>query len=117
WNNPRTIDALEEILPGFDWLGFLEASGIDDQDSLVVDDIAYLEAVQGLLDDAHPRILQYHFATELAWEFSPYLTTDMEEISYSFRAGTLYGIEDQEPIIEGSARFATTTLLPDALAQ
>ena len=116
WNNPRTIAELEAILPGFDWQGFMEANGIADQELLMVDDIAYLEALGGLLDDADPRVLQYLFAIELAWAAAPYLTSDMEEIAFSFQAGTLLGIEEQGPI-EGRALTVVATLLPDVLAE
>jgi putative endopeptidase len=116
WDNPRTIEELEELLPGFDWRGFLEANGIADQEFLMVDDIAYLEALAGLLDDADPLVMQHLFATELAWAAAPYLTTDMDEIAFSFEAGTLFGIEEQGPI-EGSALTAVATLLPDVLAE
>ena len=115
-STPYTLDELAEIFPGFDWQAFVEETDLpDDVESLYVDDIEYLQNLAEVLDEADPLIMQYLFATQLAWATSDYLTTDMFEIADEFNS-LLSGI-DSEPDVLSTAFFATLNAFPDAFGQ
>jgi predicted metalloendopeptidase len=115
-NNPRTIAELEEILPAFDWEAFLAENGIESVETVNVSDIAYLEGLGEVLENADPLILQYVFAAELIWGFSGLLTTEIEEIAFSFQGPVLFGISEQQPIDE-RALDLVKGLYPHALGK
>jgi putative endopeptidase len=113
---PYTLDELAEMLPGFDWQAFVAETDLpDDVDSLYVRDIEYLQNLAEVLDEADPLILQYLFATQLAWAVSDYLTTDMFEIADGFNS-LLSGV-DSEPDVLSTAFFATLSSFPDVFGQ
>lgn len=116
-NNPRTIAELQEILPSFDWEAFLLATHVpDDVETLVVVDLPYIEALQGVLDDADPDILRYLFDIQTIWTYSSVLTTDIEEIAFSFQGPILYGVTEQSPIEERALGEVQITF-PDTVSQ
>lgn len=113
---PYTLDELTDMLPGFDWQAFVEETDLpDDVDALYVRDIEYLQNLAEVLDEADPLIMQYLFATQLAWAVADYLTTDMFEIADEFTS-LLSGV-DSEPDVLSSAFFATLTSFPDVFGQ
>ena len=115
-NNPRTINELKEILPGFDWDAFVEQTHLpDDTDSLVVVDIPYLEGLQALLDDTEPAVLRYLFDTQVIWAYAPYLTTGLGDLYFSFAGTVLAGVTERRPI-EERALQAAKDWFPDALS-
>ncbi len=100
-NNPRTLDELAEILPSFDWDAFVFETHVpDDTDTFVVVDLPYLENLQGVLDNADPMVLKYLFDTQLVWTYANYLTTDIEDLAFSFRGPVLLGVNEQRPADE-----------------
>jgi predicted metalloendopeptidase len=100
-NNPRTLDELAEMLPSMDWNAFVVETHVpDDTDTFVVIDLPYLEKLQGVLDTADPMVLKYIFDTQLMWTYADYLSTDIEEIAFSFTGPVLLGVSDQLPADE-----------------
>ena len=116
-NSPRTLEELSEILPSFDWEAFVERSDLpDDVDTIYVYDIGYLEALNDVLAEADPLTLQYLFATQLVWEFSDLLTTDIEDIAFSFEGPVLLGVSEQiHP--EDRALSTVTEAFPDTFGE
>ena len=113
---PYTLDDLAEIFPDFDWEGFVEETSLpDDTDTLYVDDIAYLSSLPDVLADADPLVLQYLFATQLAWYAADYLTLDMFEIADGFNS-VLSGV-DSDPDVLSTAFFTTLSSFPDVFSK
>ncbi len=115
-NNPRTIEELSELLPAFDWNAFVTENGLTGVETVNVSDIAYLEALDGVLANADPLIMQYIYASELVWGFSSLLTTEIEEIAFGFQGPILSGTTEQQPI-EERALGLVKSIYPDALGQ
>ncbi len=115
-NNPRTIEELSELLPAFDWNAFVTENGLTGVETVNVADIAYLEALDGILANADPMIMQYLYASELVWGFSSLLTTDIEEIAFGFQGPILSGTTEQQPI-EERALGLVKSIYPDALGR
>lgn len=115
-STPFTLDELAEIFPGFDWQAFVDATDLpDDVDTLYVDDLEYLSNLAEVLDEADPLILQYLFASQLAWFAAEYLTMDMFEIADEFDS-LLVGTES-DPDVLSSAFFNTLNAFPDVFGQ
>ncbi|HYI25934.1 MAG TPA: M13 family metallopeptidase [Thermomicrobiales bacterium] len=114
--NPRTIDELNEIIPGIDWQTFVEVSALpDDNASINLNDLPYFEALQGVVDAADPNVLRYLFDTQLVWTYAPYLTTEIGDLYFSLIM-ELYGVTERAPIEERAVTSAKTWF-PDALSQ
>ena len=117
WNVHRTLDELQDLSPAIDWETYVAESALpDDLDVLYLQDLLYLEALDGILADADPLVLQYLFATQLAWLSANYLTMDMFEVAQDFESRVVNGI-DAEPDLEVFAYQATTQNFPDVFAR
>ncbi len=116
-NNPRTVEELESIMPSFDWEDFIERTELpDDVTTIHVADIAYLEALEDILSNADPLTLQYLFVTQLVWEFSPYLTTEIEDTAFSFTGPVLLGVGEQQHPAERALDLVHSSF-PDTLGE
>ncbi len=116
-NNPKTLDELADILPSMDWDALVQQTHLpDDTGTLVVNDLPYLEALQGLLDETDPATLRYLFDTQLIWAYAPYLTTELGDLYFSFAGTVLSGVTERRPL-EERALQAAQDWFPDALSQ
>jgi predicted metalloendopeptidase len=116
-NNPRTLDELEEMVPGMDWTGFVEQTHLPDTvERLIVWDLPYFESLQGVLDTADPMILRYLFDTQLIWTYAPYLSTEIGDLAFSFQGPIILGVTERRPV-EERALQAVQDWFPDTLSQ
>ena len=116
-NNPRTLEELEAILPDFDWQAFVQETNLpDDVESLVVVDLPYMEALQGVLDGADPNILRYLFETQLMWTYAPYLSTEIGDTAFAFQGPVLNGVTERRPV-EERALQSVQDYFPDTIAR
>ena len=116
-NNPRTVAELETMLPGFDWTAFFASLGWQDQETVNIRDIAYFDALGDTLAAADPLALRHAYLAEMIWSgWARMLTTEIEEIAFSFDPGYLYGVTEMDPI-ELRARWFINEVMPDALGQ
>ncbi|MGB3305204.1 MAG: M13 family metallopeptidase [Thermomicrobiales bacterium] len=116
YDNPRTIAELKGILPAFDWDGWLTANDVPPVNSIVVNDITFLNALGGILAESEPSTLRNYFAIQLLWSTAPYLTTELNDIAFSFNGPILEGVNVQSPTDE-QALDLVEYLFPDALGQ
>lgn len=97
-NNPKTLAELAEIFPEFDWDALVKETHLPDTvDTLVVNDLPYLEALGGVLAKADPMVLRYLFDTQLIWTYSQFLTTEIEDIAFSYNGPIVFGVDQQQP--------------------
>ncbi|MBA2469674.1 MAG: M13 family metallopeptidase, partial [Chloroflexia bacterium] len=116
-NNPRTLDELEAILPSFDWNAFVQETHLPDTaNTLIVTDIAHLEGLEGVLAEADPLALRHLFATQLIWSYSSALTTEIEDIAFSYQGPIVFGVEEIRPL-EERALQEVQIAFPDTLSQ
>jgi predicted metalloendopeptidase len=116
-NNPRTLDELEAILPSFDWSAFVRETHLPDTaDTLIVVDLAHLEGLEGVLASADPLALRHLFATQLIWSYSSTLTTEIEDIAFSYQGPIVFGVEEQQSL-EERALQEVQVAFPDTLSQ
>jgi predicted metalloendopeptidase len=116
-NNPRTLEELGAILPGMDWSAFVQETHLPDTtETLIVVDLPYMEKLQGLLDGADPMLLRYLFDTQLIWTYGSSLSTEIEDLVFSFEGPVILGVTEQRPI-EERALEVVQGWFPDTLSQ
>jgi putative endopeptidase len=118
YNNPRTIAELSELVPGLDWDAWIEAVGwsAGDADSILVDDIKYLDALTGILSDTSVDTLKAYFSTQLIWQAAPYLSEEIGATWFAFQGPVLSGQQERSPLDERGLTAVKSTF-PDALGQ
>ena len=116
YNNPRTIAELTELVPGLDWNAWIKAVGWSNVDSLLVDDIKFLEALTGILNDTSVDTLKAYFSTQLIWSAAPYLSEEIGATWFAFQGPVLTGQQERAPLDERGLT-AVKSAFPDALGQ
>jgi putative endopeptidase len=117
-NNPRTLEELEAIFPALDWQAFVVDSHFpDDLDTIIVNDLPYLEGLGDILAETDPFTLKYLFTTQLIWSYSDSLTTEIEDLTFNSYIGpVLLGTTEQAPMDERALGVVQGSL-PDTLSE
>ena len=84
---------------GFDWPAFLELLGIPEQETIVVTELEYLSAVDGILAATDLETLKEPQAPDRALTASA-LSEEMGQTLFDFYGTTLNGVEEREPLPE-----------------
>jgi predicted metalloendopeptidase len=118
--NPRPVSDLIAANPGFDWPAFLEMLGIPEQETVVVTQLAYLDAVDEIVAATDLETLKDYLKLQVLRGAAPGLSEGMGEIVFAFYGTTLNGVEEQAPLAEraleavnGSLGFALGQLYVD----
>jgi predicted metalloendopeptidase len=116
YNNPRTIEELQDLLPEMDWNGLIDSVGWTDVDSLLVDDIKYMEALPGILNEFGVQDFKDYYKVQLIWAAAPYLSEEIGDTAFEFNGKVLSGVEERSTPEERGLTIVASTF-PDALGQ
>jgi predicted metalloendopeptidase len=116
WNNPVTLDDLEQAWPSFDWETYFTTLGLDPAAPMSVDDPAWLADIAELLADSEPDHLVAFLQATLVWGNAANLSLDIADLSFGFFSGVLYGVTERRPIEERGLATVQITF-PDTLGQ
>lgn len=108
--NPRPVADLIAANPDFDWPAFLEILGIPDQETVVVTELDYLNAVDGILEGTDLETLKDYLKLQVLRNTASELTEEMEQTVFDFYGTTLNGIEEQRPLDERALGYANSGL-------
>jgi len=118
--HPRPIEDLAAANPDFDWPAFLEILGIADQETVVITEEAYLDAIDGIINDTDLQTIKDYLTLQVLWNTASALTREMDDTAFSFYGTTLYGVEEQSPdeeqalgAVNGALGFALGKLYVD----
>ena len=118
--NPRPVADVIAANPEFDWPAFLNMLGIPDQETVVVTQLKYLEAVDEILNGTDLQTLKDYLKLQVLQGTASDLTEELGNIVFSFYGTTLNGIEEQSPLeeralgaVNGSLGFALGQLYVD----
>ena len=114
--SPRTIEELATIYPLMNWERYSDALGIEDVTQLVVSDIQYLEALDGIVRQTPVETLKDYMKLELLWTFASNLSLEIEETAFNFKGRVLNGLEEMSPVEERALNQVNQTL-GEALGQ
>ena len=98
--HPRPVADLIAANPDFDWPAFLAMLGIPDQETVVVTQLDYLNAVDDILEDTDLETLKEYLKVQMLQNVASSLTEDLGRVVFDFYGTTLNGIEEQRPLEE-----------------
>ncbi len=95
--NKVPLEELPDLMPGFAWDGYLETAVISDIDGLVVTQMDYMKALDGILQDTPMD----DWKTYLSWKVlnagASLLNEELDQQNFAFYSKTLRGVEQQLP--------------------
>jgi putative endopeptidase len=116
YNNPRTVDELKALVPDLDWDALIASVGWTNVDSLLVDDIKFLEALPAILDEFSSQDFTDLYKVQLIWSAAPYLSEEIGDTAFEFNGPVLSGVEERGAI-EDQALSLVAYNFPDTLGQ
>lgn len=97
FNNPRSVADLSGMLPSFDWTGFFQKWKLQDLDSVIVFQPAYISSLEKRFKEAALEDLKTYTQWCLINDMSPYLSRDFEQAHFDFYDKVLGGVEQMPP--------------------
>jgi putative endopeptidase len=91
--NKRSLADLARLLPSFSWEDYLLDIGLKDIDSLIVEDIDFLPAVEQVISGTDVEDMKAYFRWHLINLAAPYLNHDLVKADFDFYSGYLGGVE------------------------
>jgi predicted metalloendopeptidase len=98
--NPRPVSDLIAANPDFDWPAFLEILGISEQDTVVVPELKYLEAVDDIIAETDLETLKDYLKLQVLQATAGSLSDEIGQAAFAFYGTTMNGIEERRPIEE-----------------
>ena len=98
--NPRPVADLTAANPDFDWPDFLDLLGIPDQETVVITELAYLDAVDEIVAATDLEVLKDYLKLQVLWSSASALDEELGAIAFDFYGTTLNGVEEQAPLAE-----------------
>ena len=96
--NKVSIDELSDVMPNFNWDGFLEEAGLQNLDGLVLFMTDYLTALDGIIVDTSLDTWKTYLTWVVLNNTASRLTTALDDQNFNFYSKTLSGVETQRPM-------------------
>ena len=96
--NKVTTDELSEVMPNFNWDGYLEEAGLQNVGSVVLFMTDYLRALDGIIVDTDLETWKTYLTWVALNNAASRLTTALDEQNFNFYSKTLAGVEKQRPM-------------------
>lgn len=101
FNNPRSMDQIQQMVPAVDWKTFISDLGITKEvDTLIVTEPAYMKELQKMLKSTSIEDLKTLTRWTTFNNSANYLTTELEKANWDFYEKTLNGVQKQKPANE-----------------
>ncbi|HMQ47148.1 MAG TPA: M13 family metallopeptidase [Saprospiraceae bacterium] len=97
FNNPRSVADLSGMLPSFDWKGFFQQWKLQDLDSVLVFQPAFLSSLEKRFKEESIEDLKTYTKWCLVNDLLPYLSSDFEQAHFDFYNKVLGGVEQMPP--------------------
>ncbi|MBK9625239.1 MAG: M13 family metallopeptidase [Rhodocyclaceae bacterium] len=97
--NKRSLAELSASTPGFDWPGYLKASGLQGKMKFViVSQPSYMTGFAALLKETPLPVLKAYFQTHLLAAFAPFLSQDFVAERFAFAGTVLSGTKENRTL-------------------
>ena len=96
--NKVTIDELSEVMPNFNWAGYLEEAGLQNVGSVVLFMTDYLTALDKIIVDTDLDTWKTYLTWVALNNSASRLTTALDDQNFNFYSKTLSGVEEQRPM-------------------
>ncbi|MEM7277509.1 MAG: M13-type metalloendopeptidase [Pseudomonadota bacterium] len=88
---------LKDLMPQFNWAGFLGEAGIADIDGVVVTQLDHMRALDGIIRDTSIETWKNYLKWSALDATATFMTEDLDNQNFEFNAKTLFGVEEQQP--------------------
>ena len=95
--NPRTLEQLVDMAPGFNWAAFLQSAGLTRVDHLSVSQPSTVTGLARLFEQLPLAEWKLYFKLHLLDQSAPLLPKDFREVHFAFRGKVLTGATAQTP--------------------
>jgi putative endopeptidase len=96
--NPTPVSELSSLMPGFDWNSFLDEAGLTGLDTLVVTQLDYMKALDGIISDTDMAAWKVFMQWGLINATAGQLNTELDDANFDFYSRTMNGQEEQRPM-------------------
>lgn len=101
FNNPRTMDELQKMVPAFDWKKMIIDIGVTKEvDTIIVMQLKYMGELQNVLKNTSIEDLKTMMKWSTLNAAAGNLSTEIEKANWDFYAKTLRGAKKQRPADE-----------------
>lgn len=95
--NKRSVADLGEMMPSFSWPAYFKEIGLENIDSVIVEDIEFLPAVEKVITGTPIGDIKAYFRWHLINQASPYLNHELVKADFDFYSTYLGGVEKMRP--------------------
>ena len=95
--NPKTVQELDALTPGFSWARYLKAVGAEATPAVVVRQPDYLAAMGEVLRSTRIGPVRDYLQFKVLDDVAPLLGRDFEEAHFGFRGRVLQGLQENRP--------------------
>ncbi|TDE05895.1 M13 family metallopeptidase [Flavobacterium sandaracinum] len=96
--NKYAIADLKQLMPDFNWDSMLKNAGITNQKSIVIAQIDYLKALNGIIKTTPLTTWKAYLKWNVIHGAAKSLNTALDDENFNFYGKTLYGIQAQQPM-------------------
>ncbi len=96
--NRVNTDELDDLMPNFNWSGYLETSGVDHLDWIVVTMLDHMQSLDGIIVDTSVEDWKIWLKWISLHGSAAYLTEAIDQQHFSFFGTVLTGREEQRPL-------------------
>ena len=96
--NKIPLAELPDLMPNFAWGAYLDAAVISDIDGLVVTQLDYMKALDGIIEDTDMDTWKTFLTWKVLNDAAGYLTEELDQQNFEFYSKTLRGVEQQLPM-------------------
>jgi predicted metalloendopeptidase len=98
--HPMPVADLDAANPAFDWPAYLDRIGIGDQETIIVQEPAYLETIDSIVDATDLETIKDYLKLQLLQSTAYSLSEELEQTAFDFYDTVLGGTEEQLPLDE-----------------
>ncbi len=95
--NKYALKDMPTLMPDFEWNALMGSTGIQNQDSIVVTQVAYTEALNAIFKSTPIDTWKAYFTWSLVHGSATALNSELDKENFRFYNKTLYGMQEQRP--------------------
>jgi len=95
--NSYPVETLNELMPNFDWPGFLEEAELTDLDNLVITQVDFMQALDSIITETDMATWKVFLHWGLINATADRLTTELDQANFDFYGTVMRGQEEQRP--------------------
>ncbi len=96
--NKVALDDLAELMPAFNWDGYLAEGGLQSVGALVMFNTDYMRALDGIIADTDLDTWKTYLQWVVLNNTASRLTSELDAQNFEFYSKTLSGVEEQRPM-------------------